>query len=229
MLTKMSRPPAKNSQSKAAPKQRPYHSLLRQQQAADTRERIIAAAAKLAHSSPTWDWKGLTFRAVGEGAGVTERTVHRHFSTERGLRDAVIQRLVMESGVQLDRIELSNFAAVTASVFAYLSSFEIAPESVKDPSMASIDQHRCKSLLDAVVRETPTWSEPEQKMAAAMFDMLWNVPSYERLVTAWRLDSKHATQAVTWVIGLVEEAIQQGRRPGTNAPRRAKRSAAKKA
>jgi AcrR family transcriptional regulator len=199
----------------AAAAKRRYNSPLRQQQTAQTRERIIAAGSELVHGFSSWDWRGLTFRAVGEGAGVTERTVHRHFANERELRDAVVQRLIEESGVALERVEVSLFGEITAGLFAYLASFPVAPVAVDDPSFASIDRDRREALLGAVVRATPSWTDAERMMAASMFDMLWNVPSYERLVTAWRLDPEQATGAVTWVIGLIEEAIRQGRRPGT--------------
>jgi len=193
---------------------RRYDSPLRRQQTEDTRERILAAGSELVHSFPAWDWRGLTFRAVGERAGVSERTVHRYFATERALRDAVVQRLVMESGVSLERLEVGEFADITAKLFGYLSSFAAAPAAVPDPSLEAIDQARRQALLGAVVRATPSWSEAEREMAAAVLDMLWNVPSYERLVTAWRLDGDRAGQAISWVIRLVTDAIEQDRGPG---------------
>lgn len=196
------------------PARRPYDSPLRQQQARDTRERIVGAGAELVHSFPAWDWRGLTFRAVGERAGVSERTVHRHFSSERALRDAILQRLVMESGVSLDQLQLANFANITAGLFTYLSSFAAAPEAIEEPSFAAIDQHRREALLDSVRHETPQWPKADHEIVAAMLDMLWNVPSYERLVTAWQLDGPQAIRAVTWVIGLIEKEIRAGRRPG---------------
>ena len=58
------------------------------------------------------------------------------------------------------------------------------------------------------------WPEPDRRMAAAMLDVLWSVMSYDRLVTSWQLDPGQAARAVTWVIGLVEAAIREGRGPG---------------
>jgi hypothetical protein len=46
-----------------------------------------------------------------------------------------------------------------------------------------------------------------------MFDVLWSVVSYERLVADWHLHPKDAIRGATWVIGLVERAIRAGRRP----------------
>ncbi len=213
-------PPPKRGKSKhkAPAERRRYDSPLRRQRAADTRERIIAAAAEIVHGLPTWDWKVLTFRAVGERSGVTERTVHRYFSTERKLRDAVVQRLLEESGVALDHIELRDFAEIATRVFVYLSSFAVSPAAVTDPTFAAVDQHRRDALLGAVARSTRGWSESDRQIAAAMLDLMWNPPTYERLLAAWGFDSKRALGAITWVIGLIEEAVRKGRRPSAANP-----------
>ena len=50
-------------------------------------------------------------------------------------------------------------------------------------------------------------------MAAAMFDVLWSVASYERLVVDWEIDHERAVQGIAWVIGLVEQAVRDGRGP----------------
>ena len=50
--------PEQKGTDKSITKRR-YNSPLRQQQAAATRERIVAAGAKLVHSYPAWDWTNL--------------------------------------------------------------------------------------------------------------------------------------------------------------------------
>ena len=198
----------------AAPKRRPYESPLRRQQAAQTRDRIVAAGVELVHSFPSWNWRDLTVRAVARRAGVNESTVYRYFSTERGLRDAVMRRLVEESGVDLRGLRLEDFADVIARVFAYLSSFPIKPRQTEDPTFAATDERRREALVAAVAQAAPDWSDAECRLAAAMLDMFWSVPSYERLISAWGLDPGEATRAVGWVIGLIEAAVRAGRGPG---------------
>jgi AcrR family transcriptional regulator len=207
------RRPKSAGKKRTPPQRRQYDSPLRRQRAAETRERIVAAGSAIVHGLPTWDWQPLTFGAVGARAGVSERTVHRHFANERALREAVLQRLVAESGVKLDKLELPGFADTAARVFTHLSSFTVSPETT-EPAFAALDRHRREALLGAVVRASPDWSVTEQQMATAMLDMMWNVPTYERLITAWKLDSAQAIRATTWVIGLIEQAIRDGRRPG---------------
>ena len=93
---------------------RRYDNRARQEKAAQTRERIIAAGSELVHAFDTWNWRDLTFRSVAERAGVGERTVYRHFPTERHLHDAVMQRLESEAGISYENVDLGNLGEVTS-------------------------------------------------------------------------------------------------------------------
>jgi len=210
-MTTEKRPGSEERVARSA--KRRYNSPLRQRQSAETRNRIIHAGSELVHGFHAWDWTNLTARAVSERAGVSERTVQRYFPTERELRDAVLQRLVEESGVRLEALELGHFAAVTAQMFSYLSSFAATPSKVTDPSFASVDRLRREALLGAVGRATPGWSDRERESAAAVLDILWNQSPYQRLIEAWEFDAERAVDTITWLIELIEEAVRKGRRP----------------
>ena len=196
---------------------RKYESPLRRQQTAETRERILAAGSELVHGFSSWDWRELTVRAVARRAGVNERTVYRHFSSERELHDAVMRRLQEEAGILLDGLSLDEFATAVAQLFAYLSSLSIAPRRLKDPTFVEMDEKRRQALLAAVEQATDGWSEADREMAAALLDLLWSVNAYERLVAVWGLDTERATRGITGLIGLLVEAIRKGRRPWLRA------------
>lgn len=201
-----------NRQDSAA--RRTYDSPLRRQQAAETRDRIIAAGAEIAHSLPAWDWSAMTFKAVGERAGVSERTVHRHLGSERQLRDAVLQRLVEESGIRLDRLELHNFADIATQLYRYLSSFQAAPASADtDPSFAALDAQRRQVLVAVVTQSVPDWSAADREIAAATLDLLWNPAVHARLGSGWKFDTEQASRTLHWIFELVEQAIRQNHRP----------------
>jgi AcrR family transcriptional regulator len=192
---------------------RRYDGTLRRQQAAATRERIVTAGSGLLHGSSIRDWRALTVRAVAERAGVNERTVYRHFVNERALRDAVMHRLEEEAGIDLAGMRLEDVADVAARIFRHVSSYPLKPRPPLDPTLTEASQRQRKALLGAVAARTARWPEADRVVAAAMFDVLWSVASYERLVIEWQLDREQAIRGIAWVIGLVEKAVREGRRP----------------
>ncbi len=203
----------KKTPKKPTTEKRRYNSVVRQQQSSETRELIITSGVKLAHEFPAWDWKNLTFRAVGERAGISERTVYRYFSTEQALKDAVIQRLVKESGIKLDSLTLPEFTTTIKSLFRYMLSFSAKTKAPEDPSFSSVDQERRAALLRSVVEATPGWSEAQQRVVTASLDIFWQPSTYERLLNGWNFDSEQSLATLTWLIDLVETAVKEGRRP----------------
>ncbi|HEY9556404.1 MAG TPA: TetR/AcrR family transcriptional regulator [Acidimicrobiales bacterium] len=201
-------------QSGGSRERRSYDSTLRRERAALTRDRIVAAGCELLQGSSIRDWRGLTIRAVAERAGVNERTVYRHLGNERGLHDAVMRRLEEQAGIDLEGLELDQIRGVTAKIFETVSSHPIEARPELDPTLSAMGQRTRDALLRAVTARTGAWSESDQKVAAAMFDVLWSVAAYERLVADWDLDPEDAVEGITWVIGMIDEAVRAGRRPG---------------
>jgi AcrR family transcriptional regulator len=196
------------------PPRRRYDSPVRRQQAADTRDRIVTAGSEILHGFPIWNWSALTVRAVAKRAGMNERTVYRYFANERELRDAVMLRLEEEAGVNLEGLQLDDLPGVTTQILAYTSSFPLVPRLPRDATVAAANERQREALLSAVSRWTDGWPDVDRVLGAAMLDVLWSVVSYERLVTDWELDPKEAISGITWVIGLVADAVRDGRGPG---------------
>jgi AcrR family transcriptional regulator len=165
------------------------------------------------HGFPVWKWTELTVRAVALRAGVTERTVYRHFAGERALRDAVLERLRQEAGVNLEGLELGELKDVAARIFEYVSSFPIEARVSTDPSVAAENERQRAALLRAVRPAAMDWSPSDRRIAAGMLDVLWSPASYERLVVDWDLPPKDAIRAITWVMQLLEDAIQNSSGP----------------
>ena len=188
---------------------RSYHSPARQKAAAATRERIIDAGTRLVRGFTTWDWDELTFRAVAELAEVSERTVYRHFPTERHLHDAIMGRLEDEAGIAYEDVELDNVADVTARVFASLKRFAIKDTigTPHGPAFVGADARRHDALDRAVTARAPQLPDAHRRAMAGLLDVLWSPTTYERLVGAWNLDSAEAVDAVRWLIAKVVAAI----------------------
>jgi AcrR family transcriptional regulator len=192
---------------------RPYDGTLRRERAAETRERILDAGSELIHRTSVRDWKKLTVRAVAERAGVNERTVYRYFGSERGLRDAVMHRNEQEAGIELAGMELADIVTVATQIFDHVAQYPREPRPPLDPTLVAAKERQHESLLAAIAERAGQWSDEERTVAAAMFDVLWSVAAYERLVIDWEIDHDRAVEAVAWVIGLVEEAVRDGRGP----------------
>jgi AcrR family transcriptional regulator len=198
----------------AARSARRYDSPLRQQRAEETRDRIVAAGCELLRGSAIRDWRGLTMRSVADRAGVNERTVYRHFANERGLRDAVMHRMEEQAGIDLAGLELEGIADAARRIFAEVSTHPLPLRPVLDPTLGDASQRQHEALLRALAPRTEAWTDADRTVAAAMFDVLWGVAPYERLVTDWGLDPAQAVAGITWVIGLIDQAVREGRGPG---------------
>ncbi len=192
---------------------RTYDGTLRRERAAETRERILVAGSELIHRTAVRDWKKLTVRAVADRAGVNERTVYRYFGSERGLRDAVMHRNEQEAGIELTGMELSDIATVATQIFDHVAQYPREPRPPLDPTLVAAKERQQKALLGALAERTRPWSDPDRTVVAAVFDVLWSVASYERLVVDWGIDHDRAVEGMAWVIGLVEQAVRDGRGP----------------
>jgi len=187
----------------AVPAPRRYDNSSRREQAAATRDRVVAAGAELLRESSVLDWGNVTVRAVAERAGVSERTVYRHFGTEKGLRDAIMAHNEQRAGIDLGAVDLDELAEVAAKVLRIASDYPRTPEPPMDATLHEADARRQAALVRAVEDCTPTWSEEEQLRAAALVDLIWSINAFERLLSGWQMDRDAAIDVVRWGIGLV--------------------------
>jgi AcrR family transcriptional regulator len=201
-----------------APPRRRYDSALRRQRASETRDRIVEAGCELLSASSIRDWHGLTMRAVSDRAGVNERTVYRHFANERGLRDAVMHRLEQRAGIDLDKLQLEGIADVARRIFTTVASHPLERRAPLDPTLTDASRRQREALLRALGPRTVGWTDVDRSVAAAMLDALWGVAIYERLAVDWELERDEAIAGITWVIGLIEDAVREGRAPSAGGP-----------
>jgi len=201
------------------PPRRRYHSPARRQRAAATRERIIDAGARLVRGFTTWDWDELTYRAVAERAGVSERTVYRNFPSERQLHDAIMARLEDEAGISYEDVGLDNLADVTARVFASLRRFAIKDTmgTPHGPAFAGADTRRHEALERAVATRASDLPDVQRRALAGLLDILWSPPTYERLIGVWNLENPEAVGAVQWLIAKVIAAVESNEPPTIGA------------
>jgi AcrR family transcriptional regulator len=88
---------------------RRYRSPLRERRAAETRQSLLAAAARLFASN---GWQGTGMRDVATEAGVATETLYAHFSSKRALLHAVVDVAVVGDDEPLAIAERPEFAAM---------------------------------------------------------------------------------------------------------------------
>src|SRR4029453_14108745 len=104
--------------------------------------------------------------------------------------------------ITYEDVELDTLAEVTARIFASLPSFAVRASvaAPADPTFVAGDGRRRPPVLQAVSSAAPQWTDAQQATLAALLDVLWNLPSYERLVGAWGLPPNEATDAIPWLM-----------------------------
>jgi AcrR family transcriptional regulator len=192
---------------------RRYDSPVRRLRAAASRARIIAGAAELARELPSWDWGSLTIQAVADQAGVSRRTVYRHFASEAVLHGALADRLLDEAGVSYEGLTLDHLPEVTGRVFSAVAKFAATPWAVVPAAFPALDADRLDALRSAVDAEVPDWADADRAMAAAALDIVWSVASYEILLRDWKLPPVDAVRVQRWLHELVTGALRAGEKP----------------
>jgi hypothetical protein len=126
-----------------------------------------------------------------------------------------MHRNEQEAGIDLVGMQVEDIATVAGQIFGHVSQYQRDRRPPLDPTLIDANKRQREALLGAIAARAEQWPQEDQTLAAAMFDVLWSVASYERLVVDWQIDHERASQGLTWVIGLVEEAVRTGRGPGS--------------
>lgn len=185
-----------------------YKSELRAEQAAATRQRIIEAAA--AGFAP-WATE-LPFNKVAERARVSERTVYRHFPTQRDLLQAVTAHVVKRSGWQPDELNAEHLGAATARAFTYFGTLiegrDHEPEA-QSPEMKELRAKRLETIERIVAPYTEGMDPERARGICAVFAGLVRAHFFRGMYEQWGLSGAEAGRAVEWAINALFNALDR--------------------
>ncbi len=198
------------------PETRKYDNSKRRAQAEETRARIVEAGAELLRESSIRDWQNVTVRAVADRAAVHERTVYRHFGTDKRLRDAVMEHQEVQAGVDLATVRIDELAEVAGRVLRFASNYAHPPDAPIDPTLHEADTRRKDALLRTVAGHTDGWTDRQQIRAAAVIDLIWSLSSFDRLRAAWGLEGEEAIEAIEWGVQVIVDATGADPTGGTS-------------
>jgi AcrR family transcriptional regulator len=178
---------------------RTYRSELRAEQVDATRQRIIEAAVA---SFAPWAAE-LPFDKVAERARVSERTVYRHFPTQRDLLQAVTAHIVARSGWEPDELNAENLGPRTARAFTYFGTLTEGGEHQPEPQSPEMKALRAKRLetIERIVAPYTEGTDPElARGICAVFAELVRVQVFRGMYEQWGLSGAEAGRAVEWAI-----------------------------
>jgi len=196
---------------------RRYNSALRDRQVAQTRELILDAVADLLGDRRADE---VATRDIAAAAGVSERTVYRHFPDRNALLEGLSRRLPPLDGGKpsfgvgsLDDIaptsrrlmELLDAHYVTARAEAVLNA---------DPRRFATDTRaNSREMTELLARELPQLSEREQRRIAAVFRCLVSTQAWLRMREEFGVPGTESGPVVAWVIDLIVRELRAGYTP----------------
>ena len=172
-----------------AKRQRKYHSPVREQQAGQTRQRILEAARRLILNRGFAD---ATIDAIASEAGVAAPTVYAAFGSKRGILQGLMERAAFSSGyADLVREAMRSDDPETRVRYAariarrIFDSLRSESEVLRGATAVAPDFVRAKERLRyerqaglIKLLEEKSALRPELTLAAAR-DILWTLTSYE--------------------------------------------------
>jgi AcrR family transcriptional regulator len=208
---------------------RPYHSPLRQQQADDTRRRIINAARSLFLSK---GYDGATIESVARAAHVSPQTVYAAFGSKRGILAGLLDSArfgsayletvarVKDAAGPAERLRL--VAAIARRVYdAERSELDLLRGAgAVSPDLAELDREHERRRLDA---QAPTVAMLARSGhlradldAATAGDIVWTMTGreiYRMLVSdrGWTSDRYEAWLGETLISALLRSEASAGR------------------
>ena len=192
---------------------RHYTSRLREEQAEQTRERILAAVAHLMRAG---DLEELSFAAVAEQAGVSVPTVYRYFPSRGALFDGVQEWVSKELNAPPFPTSWEEFEPGAPALYAY---YEKARDLFRTAMVTSLFRdvnqerrverdRRVASLLSPL---TEHLEEREANAIHALFRLMYGFEGYSFMNERFGVNADEASRAVAWATRTLAAQLERER------------------
>lgn len=198
---------------------RAYRSPLRDDQSRVTRERIEdAVRALMSERGPD----GLTYAALAARAGMTERTVYRHFPHRRDLIAAMWREPVKGVAPPMDPKTVDNLVPHVRGFFPVLDTLSgLALSMMTTPEGREVHLRGCREWIGgiarAVKRDLQIRGRGEARKVTAVLHLLTSFEAWALLRDFHGYTGREAAEVSAWAAQLVIQAI--GRASNSKAGR----------
>lgn len=179
---------------------RPYKSALRDEQARQTRDRILSAAIDLMQTE-----EDASMDAIAKAAGVERRTVFRHFATREALLGAAFQWLNDRLGVVVAPGDPAALAQAIREGFASMDSLEGAvraglhTRAGRDMRLANLPRRRA-AFAASLAPITASLSPADTARIEALAHLLYSAAAWEVLKDYGGLTGAEAGETAAWAL-----------------------------
>jgi AcrR family transcriptional regulator len=203
---------------------RPYSSRLRERQAQQTRELVLDTLTDLLATRRADE---VTTRDLARAAGVSERTVYRHFPDRQALLGGLSERLfrLTGDGPPGGPIEsVDDLPRTAVQLMASLDDFHVAARAEAlfnaDPRRFSPATRQNTEQFRQVISEAfPELNEREHVRVAAVIRCLLSSQTWLRMREEFGVAGVESGPTVAWVLDTIFNEIRRGRRPDAYDPK----------
>ncbi len=188
---------------------RSYHSPLRDAQAQATRDLILDALTEIASAD---GFEQVVIRDLASAAGVSERTVYRHFPDRQALLDGLIGRMAERGGWNRQDVDvLTSLPAMAAAVETTFRQFDENEAETRaaarlnlDPARSAQDTvQRTERIARLVDDALPQLDRTDRQGVLAVIRTLISSRTWLRMRDEFGLTGSEAARFVRWTIELM--------------------------
>jgi AcrR family transcriptional regulator len=207
-----------------------YNSPLRERQKADTRELILQTVEQLLKDRSL---EQFSLADVARAAGITDRTLYRHFETREALLEATWARVNDAIGIRTFPASAEELVSLPLRVFpGFEQRAEVIRAMLTSPQgrelRLRVNEQRQAAIRSAVRQAKPTLREPALTRLCAAVQLLYSATSWATMRDYWGLDSAEAGRAASEAIATLLD-MRTAQAPRTRAAATTRSTSAKDA
>lgn len=195
--------------------QRAYESPLRERQAQQTRDDILDAMVSLLADRAVEE---VTTKEIARAAGVSERTVYRHFPDRVALVDGLAARFADSNQVP---VVPAHFDDLGAMVVDLMSTLEANHVEAQAEALLNADPRRftrqtsvhTRQFGDVVASGLPGLDAGQQQSFTALVRTLISAQTWLRMRSESEIDGVASGPIIAWAIDALTNEVERGNPP----------------
>jgi len=205
------------------PTVRRYSSPLRERQARQTRELILDAVTNLLDQHAADE---ATTKAIAQAAGVSERTVYRHFPDRHALLEGLSERIIRLAEPTILDADPASVDDLANLAVALMRGLDEQPTLARAEALLNADPRRFTAATRShsdqfhtiIAAALPDLDERDRLRVTAAIRCLLSSQAWLRMREEYGIPGSESGPVVAWVIGAVFNEIERGNPPPPRGP-----------